>query len=71
MDGLEARFMRDTLLSNTVVENKRKAAIPQTDAEHALMTLGIAPVIFSAEYIRIGRLDAKKHGPIKQLREKH
>ena len=58
-------------MSRTVVEDKRKAATPQPDAQHALMTLGIAPVIFSGEYVRIGRLNAEKHGPIKELREKH
>jgi len=35
------------------------------------MTVGIAPVIFSGEYVRIGRLNPEKHGPVKELREKH
>jgi hypothetical protein len=63
--------MSDTLMSRTIVEDKSKAETPQPDAQHALMTVGIAPVIFSGEYVRIGRLDAEKHGPIKELREKH
>src|SRR6266446_615070 len=58
-----------TSMSRTVVEDKRKAATPHT--QHALMTVGIAPVIFSGEYVRIGRLNAEKYGPIKELREKH
>ena len=58
-------------MSKTVVEDKRKAATPQSDTQHALMTVGIAPVIFSGEYVRIGRLNPEKHGPVKELREKH
>jgi hypothetical protein len=45
--------------------------LQQPDVQHALMTIGVAPVILSSEYVRIGRLDAEKHGPIKELREKH
>ena len=35
------------------------------------LTLGIAPVKFSADCTRIGKLDAEKHGPIKDLRRAH
>ena len=58
-------------MSRTIVEDKRKAAAPQPDVQHGLMTLGIAPVLFSDEYFRIGRLDAEQHGPVTELRKKH
>jgi hypothetical protein len=63
--------MSDTLMSRTLVEDKRKAAAPQPDVQHDLMTLGIAPVLFSGESFRIGRLDAEQHGPVTELRKKH
>src|ERR1043166_4823797 len=58
-----------TPVSRTVVEDTRKAAPPHT--QHALITVGIAPIIFSGDEVRIGRLNAEKYGPIKELREKH
>ena len=44
--------MSDTLMSRTIVEDKRKAAAPQPDVQHGLMTVGIAPVLFSDESFR-------------------
>jgi hypothetical protein len=59
------------LINRTVVEDRRNAVTPQPGTQPPLMTVGIAPVIFSGEYVRIGRLDAEKHVPIKELRKKH
>jgi hypothetical protein len=62
--------MSDTApISRTVVEDKRKAVPPYT--QHALLTVGITPVIFSGEKVRIGRLNAEKYGRLNELREKH
>ena len=36
-----------------------------------MQTLGIAPVIFSGDLVRIGRLDPGDHGPIKELRRQY
>ena len=36
----------------------------------ALLTLGIAPVAFSQDRVRLGRLDPDEHGPIEKLRRK-
>ena len=36
----------------------------------ALLTLGIAPVAFSQDRVRLGRLDPDEHGPIEELRRK-
>ena len=45
---------------------------PQPDPQEGLpLTLGIAPVEFSAETFRIGRLDPDKHGSIRDLRRQH
>lgn len=43
--------------------------MPQVDAEG--LTLGIAPVVFSAETFHIGRLDPEKHGSLRELRREH
>lgn len=42
---------------------------PQPDVEG--LTLGIAPVAFSASTFRIGRLDPDKHGSLRDLRREH
>ena len=59
--------MNRTISSNT----RGSAAAPPHSQQAALLTLGIAPVIFSSERVRIGRLDPEEHGLIKDLRHKY
>ena len=48
------------------------AAAARTDPREAsLLTLGIAPAVFSRDRVRIGRLDPEKHGSIQDLRQAH
>jgi hypothetical protein len=45
---------------------------PQSYSDVAsLLSLGIAPVVFSSKTFHIGRLDPEQHEPIKELRRQH
>ena len=47
-------------------------SVRRPDGEHAaLLTLGIAPVCFSDDRVRIGRLARETHGPIRDLRREY
>ena len=64
--------MSDVSLMNRTASNKmRESVATQPQAQAALLTLGIAPVIFSGDRVRIGRLDSEEHGLIKDLRREH
>ncbi len=52
-------------------EKRGSATAQPYGRQAALLTLGIAPVIFSSERVRIGRLDPEEHGLIRDLRLEH
>jgi hypothetical protein len=59
-------------MNRTASDKKRESAAAQPHAQQAaLLTLGIAPVIFSGDRVRIGRLNPEEHGLIKDLRREH
>ena len=55
-------------MNRTAGNEKRGNAATQPAA---LLTLGIAPVIFSGDCVQVGHLDPEEHGPIKDLRRVH
>ena len=60
--------MSDVSLMNGTVKNETKGL----HGKHAtLLTLGIAPVNFSRDRVRIGRIDSEEHEIIRDLRRKH
>lgn len=65
------------MTTTSVKENRiAEAGAPSNGApplppDASLLTLGIAPVLFSAERFSIGRLDPDKHDPIRELRKQH
>lgn len=65
--------MSDASLMNRTVSNEKSgsAGTRPYDEQAALLTLGIAPVVFSGERVRIGRLDPEEQGLIKDLRREH
>ena len=62
--------MKDAYLMDSAVRNEtRGSAATDLRADQAkLLTLGIAPVVFSKDSVRIGKLDPDEHPPIKDLR---
>jgi hypothetical protein len=55
-----------SLMNRTASDKKRGSAAAQPHAQQAaLLTLGIAPVIFSGDRVRIGRMNPEEHGLIK------
>lgn len=49
----------------------RSSARAVTEPSIEGLTLGIAPVVFSAETFRLGRLDPEEHGSLRELRRQH
>lgn len=47
------------------------AAVQSEPREAGLLTLGIAPAVFSKGRVRIGRIDPDEHGSIQDLRREH
>ena len=61
-----------SLMNRTTSSKKRGSVAAQPHAQQAaLLTLGIAPVIFSSDRVRIGWLEPEEHGLIKDLRREH
>ena len=59
-------------MNRTVSSDNRGSIVAQPYARQtALLTLGIAPIIFSEDRMRIGRLDPEDLKTIKNLRRKH
>ena len=61
--------MSDVSLMNRTAGNEKRGNAATQPA--ALLTLGIAPVIFSGDCVQVGHLDPEEHGPIKDLRRVH
>ena len=65
--------MSDLSLTNRTAGNEASGSVAARPhrQQAAFLTLGIAPVFFSSDRVRIGRLDPEEHAPIKQLRREH
>ena len=65
--------MTDIVLKDSeLVARSAAGSQLQPDPQETMpLTLNIAPIVFSAETFRIGRLDPEKHGSIRELRRQH